>query len=387
MEKTAEPNTKKPMKYLIVVGSTISGIGKGTTISCIGVLLQSLGMIVTSLKIDPYFNVDAGLMNPYEHGEVFVLDDGGETDLDLGNYERSLNIKLTSKHNITSGKVFLEVISNERKGLYLGKTVQLIPHVTDKIVEKIEEASEIITDKQGRRADICLIEVGGTIGDLESNIHLEAIRQFISLKGRENCIVMLLTYIPEVGVTKEQKTKPTQQGSKELKSFGINAEFIICRSTSELEQNSLRKIAFYCDVKEENVISCKNVDMFWAVPIVLSKQRLHYKIMESFGLDNKGIDDVAKWENYYTTISKIKNLDPIKIVICGKYVSNMDSYYSITKALTEASYASGNNIKIMSLDTEFLEDDSKFHTKEQNEESWNTLKQANGILVPGGTIQ
>jgi CTP synthase len=381
-KKQPEYNDSTSMKYLIVAGSTVSGVGKGTTMSCIGVLLQSMGFVVTCIKIDPYFNVDAGLMNPYEHGEVFVLDDGGETDLDLGNYERCLNIKLTRAHNITSGKVFQTVINNEREGKYLGRTVQMIPHVTTVIIDMIEEASKIITDKRGRKADICLIEIGGTVGDLESNIYLEAIRQFIAIKGQENIIMMMLTYVPSLG---EQKTKPSQHGYKELKSLGLSPEFIICRSSEELGENPRKKIAFYCNVKESNVISCSNVALFWAVPIILIKQNFHLKIIERFGLSNRIENKVSKWINYHDVLLKIKEQPPVKIALCGKYVMNTDCYYSVNKALTDAGNACLKNVKILWLDTTIVEDDCE-STQQEKEAFWKELKEANGILVPGGKL-
>jgi CTP synthase len=238
------------MKYIFVTGGVISGLGKGITSSSIGRLLKSRGIKVTAIKIDPYLNIDAGTMNPFEHGEVFVLDDGGEVDLDLGNYERFLDISLTSNHNITTGKVYRAVIEKERSGEYLGKTVQIIPHITNEI------KSHIIIVAEATGADVCIVELGGTVGDIESMPFLEAVRQMNTEMGRgENCLFVHTTLVPVMGTVGEQKTKPTQHSVKELRAIGIQPDIIVARVKEPLEESIKKKISLFCDVPVEAVIS------------------------------------------------------------------------------------------------------------------------------------
>ena len=233
------------MKYVIVTGGVLSGLGKGITASSIGVLMKSVGLRVTSIKIDPYLNSDAGTMSPFEHGEVFVLDDGGEVDLDLGNYERFLDISLTRDHNITTGKVYSSVIEKERRGDYLGKTVQVIPHITDEIQDWIERVSAIPTDGLGEAPDACVIELGGTVGDIESSPFVEALRQFQFRVGRENVCFVHVSLVPVMGPVGEQKTKPTQHTVKELRGLGITPDLIVCRSSEPLQQEIKDKLAAF----------------------------------------------------------------------------------------------------------------------------------------------
>jgi CTP synthase len=377
---------KKNMKYLILCGSTISGIGKGSTMSALGVLFQSCGLRVTCVKVDPYLNIDAGTMSPYEHGETFVLDDGGEVDLDLGNYERSLGLTFTKNHNITSGKVFLSVINGERSGNYLGKTVQIVPHVTDKIKQLIETAAYQVVEKdEENQADICLIEVGGTVGDLESGIFYEALRQFLDEAGPENCAIALITFVPELGESGEQKTKPTQFGIKELKSMGLFPNFIVCRSEHELDDSVKSKIAFGANLSAENIISCYNVSSIWDVPILLASQNFHFKIMDHLKTPFRCYK-ISKWLRISEHIRRLKKATEVRIAICGKYIASTDTYYSVMKSLQDAAFSANRKLVIEWLNCDVF-DESKIDENEKKnsiKEFWKRLEGCNGILIPGG---
>lgn len=382
------PHYQSKMKYFIVCGSSISGIGKGATMSSIGILLKACGLRVTCVKIDPYLNIDAGLMSPYEHGEVFVLDDGGEVDLDLGNYEKALKIKLTRSHNITSGKVFNKVINKERKGDYIGRTVQMIPHVTDKIKEMIIEASEIIVEEDGQSADVCLIEVGGTVGDLESSIFFEAIRQFLHELGPTNGCISMISYVPEIGSDKEHKTKPTQFGVRDLKSMGVFPNFIICRSERPLTDDTMHKISLSANLQTKNVITCYNVDAIWDIPVLLAYQNLHLKIMQHLELPWREYK-IHKWLRLAEHCRNIGNEKPITIGVCGKYTTNIDAYYSIDKSLQDACFSANRKLCIKWLNTNDFNDNEDDNEKERDiriEHFYADLKMCDGILVPGGNI-
>jgi CTP synthase len=389
LSKIEDPPTKKSkkqMKYLILCGSTISGIGKGSTMSALGVLFQSCGLSVTCVKVDPYLNIDAGTMSPYEHGEVFVLDDGGEVDLDLGNYERSLRLTFTMNHNITSGKVFASVISAERAGEYLGKTVQIVPHVTNKIKELIETAAYHVVDKENnKQADICLIEIGGTVGDLESGIFYEAIRQFIYEEGSHNCAIALITYVPELGESHEQKTKPTQFGIKELKSMGLFPNFLVCRSEHELEQAVKDKIAFGANLEPHSVISCYNVSSLWDVPLLLASQNMHFRVMDHLRIPLKSYK-ISKWLRLSEHIRKLKTATEVKIAVCGKYIASTDTYYSIMKSLQDAAYSANRKLTIEWMDCTVFDERVQIEgdRTELIASFWKKLEGCHGILVPGG---
>eukprot|EP01036_Dinobryon_divergens_P029812 gene29812-38966_t len=301
------------MKYLVITGGVVSGLGKGITISSIGRIIKSTGLSVTAIKIDPYLNVDAGTMSPFEHGETFVLDDGGETDLDLGNYERFLDITLTAKHNITSGKVYQELIRKERRGDYLGKTVQMVPHATDLIQEWIKDVASISVDGSDRTPDVCLIEVGGTVGDIESMIFLEALRQFQFLVGRENIAFVHVSLVPVLGSVGEQKTKPTQHSVKELRALGLSADIIVCRSSEMLLQSTKNKISSFCHVDASHIISVHDVSNIY-------HRRLSLENMAT-------TPDLVQWRQLAMTVD---------IAIVGKYNGLGDSYLSLTKALTHS---------------------------------------------------
>src|SRR3989449_7355488 len=280
--------SRETVKYVIVTGGVLSGLGKGISTSSIGALLKSKGLKVCPVKIDPYLNVDAGTMNPYQHGEVVVLDDGAEADLDLGNYERFLDVNLTGDHNITTGKVYRTVIEEERRGDYLGKTVQIIPHVTDQIKEMIKAVGE------KERADVVLIEVGGTVGDIEGMPFVEALRQVALEEGKENVLFVHTTLVPIMGAVGEQKTKPTQQSVRELRSMGVQPSVIIARGERSLEPEIKQKIAFFCDVPVEGVISAPDATSIYDVPLIFEAQGLTEYIVERLHLEAKG-EDLQEW--------------------------------------------------------------------------------------------
>ena len=262
------------MKYVVVSGGVLSGLGKGVTASSIGVLMKSAGLRVTSIKIDPYLNSDAGTMSPFEHGEVFVLDDGGEVDLDLGNYERFLDINLRKDNNLTTGKVYSKVIEAERRGDYLGKTVQVIPHITNEIQDWIERVAHIPADGDEQVPDACIIELGGTVGDIESAPYIEALRQFQFRVGRENVTFVHVSLVPVMGPVGEQKTKPTQHSVKELRGLGITPNILVCRSTKPMTEETKEKLAAFCHVAPDAVMSTHDVPNIYHVPLMLEKQGL-----------------------------------------------------------------------------------------------------------------
>jgi CTP synthase len=387
----SQDQNKNKMKYIFLCGSTLSSVGKGSCMSGLGILLKSCGLRVTCVKVDPYLNIDAGTMSPYEHGEVFVLDDGGEVDLDLGNYERSLQLTFSRDHNITSGKVFSNVINSERKGEYLGKTVQIVPHVTDKIKEMILCASSRIVEKDSNLpAEVCLVEVGGTVGDLESSMFYEAIRQFIYEVGQENCAIILISYVPELGEAFEQKTKPAQFGIKELKSMGLFPNFVICRSVYPLNDASRKKIAESANLSPKNVISCFNVTSIWDIPLLLASQKFHFNLMESFKLPLREYN-IQRWLRLTEHIRILKSATELKIAVCGKYISTTDTYYSVMKSLQDASFSANRKLTIEWLDCTVLDNDagemmkkSESEIEKKREEFWKKLESCSGILIPGG---
>jgi len=379
------------MKYIIVTGGVVSGLGKGVTISSMGRLLQSCGLSVTAIKIDPYLNVDAGTMSPFEHGEVFVLEDGGEGDLDLGNYERFLNLKLTSDHNITTGKIYREVILKERRGDYLGKTVQVVPHITNEIQDWIERAAQIPTssdpNKKDQIADICLIEVGGTVGDIESSVFLEALRQFQFRVGHDNFCLSFVSLVPFL--SDEQKTKPTQHGVKDLRSLGLSPQIIFCRSSKALLPQTKKKISDFCHVEPGSVISVHDVDNVYQVPLVLEKQNLHSILQKCLFKQPLTIPpapaaeplkpDLTSWKNMADSVEQSTKV--VKIALIGKYTGQQDSYLSVIKALKHSSIECKHTLILLWVEATHLEDDSN---KENYDAAWSKVKEAHGIVVPGG---
>ena len=352
------------MKYIVVTGGVISGLGKGITTSSLGKILQSRGLKVTAIKIDPYLNYDAGTMNPYQHGEVFVLDDGGEVDLDLGNYERFLDVNLSSDHNITTGKVYLTVIQRERKGEYLGKTVQIIPHITEEIKRRIKKiAIETM-------ADVVIIEVGGTVGDIESMPFLEAMRQLRMEEGEKNVFFVHTTLVPSLDVVGEQKTKPTQHSVKELRSLGIQPDMIVGRSKEPLTEETRRKISLFCDVPYEAVISAPDAKSIYEVPLIFERQGVGEYIMGKMQMWGER-PDWKDWERYLHRLYNPKN--EVTVGIVGKYVHLKDSYISHREALTHVASHLQTKINLRWIDSEEIE-----------EKGTSLLEGVDAILIPGG---
>ncbi len=352
------------MKYIIVTGGVISGLGKGITTSSIAKILKTRGLNVTAIKIDPYLNYDAGTMNPYQHGEVFVLDDGGEVDLDLGNYERFLDINLKFEHNITTGKVYKTVIERERRGEYLGKTVQIIPHITEEIKRRIKKIAV------ESNADVTVIEIGGTVGDIESMPFLEAARQLWIEEGARNVLFVHTTLIPMLDVVGEQKTKPTQHSVKELRSLGIQPDIIIGRAREKLTKETRRKISLFCNVPYEAVISAPDAKSIYEVPLIFEEQGLGEYIMAKLQLWGEN-PDWKEWKRFLNNIFNPK--DEVTVAIVGKYVHLKDSYISHREALTHVASKLRTKINMKWIDSEKIE-----------EQGVDDLKSAHAILIPGG---
>ncbi|CAB9523554.1 CTP synthase [Seminavis robusta] len=380
---TPDSDTKKKMKYIVVTGGVVSGLGKGITISSMGRLLQACGYSVTALKIDPYLNVDAGTMSPFEHGEVFVLEDGGESDLDLGNYERFLGISLTADHNLTTGKVYSRVIAAERRGDYLGKTVQVVPHITNAIQEWMERVAHIPVDPKhpGRVADICLIEVGGTVGDIESSVFLEALRQFQFKVGHDNFCLAFVSLVPYLG---EQKTKPTQHGVKDLRSLGLSPSVIFCRSKQPLLEATRDKISNFCHVPPTHVLGVHNVQNVYLVPTLLQEQNLHAILQKQLNLGATSAPELGDWADMARSLEHFE--ETVVIALIGKYTGLQDSYLSVIKALKHASIAQRLNLELLWVEAAHLEenDSDNDNDKEQYNQAWDKVKRAQGIVVPGG---
>ncbi|TGO85912.1 hypothetical protein BPOR_0352g00030 [Botrytis porri] len=374
------------MKYVLVSGGVISGIGKGVIASSTGLLLKTIGLKVTSIKIDPYMNVDAGTMNPLEHGEVFVLDDGGEVDLDLGNYERYLNITLTRENNITTGKVYQHVIERERRGDYLGKTVQVVPHLTDAIQDWIERVARIPVDDTKETPDVCIIELGGTVGDIESAPFIEAMRQLKRRAGKGNFLQIHVSLVPVI--QGEQKTKPTQQAIRDVGRAGLVPDLIACRCDVPLEKSTIEKIAMFCQVEGEQVVGVHNVKSTYHVPLLLEQQGLISTLNKILNLNEismakaaveKGQRTWAEWKSL--TSQQERSFDDVSIVLVGKYTKLHDSYLSVIKSLEHSAMRCGKKLKLIWVEAEHLEDDAKpteFH------KAWHEVCTADGILVPGG---
>ena len=356
------------MKLIFVSGGVISGLGKGITASSIGRLLESRGLKVSAIKIDPYLNIDAGTMNPFEHGEVYVLDDGGEVDLDLGNYERFMDLHLTRDHNITTGKVYRSVIENERHGDYLGKTVQIIPHITNEIKRRITNVAR----ESG--ADVVIVELGGTVGDMESMPFLEAARQLGRELGREENVMFIhTTLIPIMGSVGEEKTKPTQHSVKELMSIGIRPDIIVGRYSEPLSDAAISKIAMFCDVPEDAVISTPDARSIYEVPLNLEKQGVADYIIDKMKLGPLTTPrDMVQWEDFVSRIVNPKR--EVRIALVGKYTALADSYLSHLEAFTHAGAASECKVRIKFVDSDDLT------TGDPDE----ILGDVHGVLVPGG---
>ena len=355
-------------KYIFVTGGVVSSLGKGLAASSIGCLLEARGMRVSMMKLDPYINVDPGTMSPFQHGEVFVTDDGAETDLDLGHYERFTNAKLTQANNWTSGRIYLSVIEKERRGDYLGKTIQVIPHITD----EIKMAVRTVADND--KPDVLIVEIGGTVGDIESLPFMEAIRQIGNEEGRTNAIFVHVTLVPYIAAAGELKTKPTQHSVKELREIGIAPDILLCRSEHTLSLDLRRKIALFCNVQENAVISALDVKTIYEVPLAFYEQGLDSLIVDSLNLTEKFPNaDLKDWRELILTI-KEPSEGEVKIAIVGKYVELEDAYKSLREALTHAGVANNLRVNVSWIESENLMRDN-YETD---------LHDFDAILVPGG---
>ena len=350
-------------KYIFVTGGVVSSLGKGLAAASIGALLEARGFSVTLQKLDPYINVDAGTMSPYQHGEVFVTDDGGEADLDLGHYERFTSGRVSRDHNVTTGKVYFSVIQKERRGDYLGRTVQVIPHITDEIKASITRVS--------RGADVVIVEVGGTVGDIEGLPFLEAIRQFKKDVGRENVIYVHLTLVPFMQAAAELKTKATQHSVKELRAIGIQPDILLCRTDRFLPPGIKSKIALYCDVEEEAVITAKDVETVYEVPLVFHKEGLDDMVSKLLGLTPRPTD-LSRWE---AVVKRVKSpRAETRVAVVGKYIEVKDSYKSLIEALAHGGIANEARVDVRWVDAEQVE----------REGAPRHFADVHGILVPGG---
>jgi len=368
------------MKYVVVTGGVLSGLGKGITASSIGVLLKSAGLRLTSVKIDPYLNSDAGTMSPFEHGEVFVLDDGGEVDLDLGNYERFLDVALTRENNITTGKVYANVIEKERRGDYLGKTVQVVPHITNEIQDWIERVAHVSADGSGETPDACVIELGGTVGDIESAPFVEALRQFQFRVGQENVCFVHVSLVPVMGPVGEQKTKPTQHTVKELRGLGIIPDILVCRSEKTLEEETRAKLAAFCHVGTDAVVSAHDVSNLYQIPISLYEQSVLNKVSNHLGFEVP--DSLPMLDDWKHMADKVDRLEEqVNIAMVGKYTGLSDSYLSVIKALQHSAFAVDRKLVIDWIESTDLD---PHNVTEKHDEAWELLRAADGILVPGG---
>ncbi len=354
----------RPVKYIFVTGGVVSSLGKGLAAASIGCLLEGHGYRVTLQKFDPYVNVDPGTMSPYQHGEVYVTEDGAETDLDLGHYERFTSTVTTCDHNWTTGKIYLSVIQKERRGDYLGRTVQVIPHITNEIKAGLRAVSEDV--------DIVLVEIGGTVGDIESQPYLEAIRQFRRDVGRDHTLYIHLTLVPFIGTAGELKTKPTQHSVRDLRSIGIQPDILLCRTDRFLPKDIRHKIALFCDVDEQAVITAKDVDSIYEVPLVLGAEGLDRIVLAGLRLPDATECRLDEWR---ALVERLKNpTDTVTVHVVGKYVGYEDSYKSLTEALSHGGFEHGFKINVKWVEAEALEMDG----------GERLLADAHGILVPGG---
>jgi len=351
-------------RYVFVTGGVVSSLGKGLTSASLASLLQLRGFNVRIRKLDPYLNVDPGTMNPFQHGEVFVTDDGAETDLDIGHYERFTGISATKSDNITTGAIYSDIIKKERKGDYLGGTVQVVPHVTDRIKKFI--SSNV------KNEDFIICEIGGTVGDIESLPFLEAIRQFSNDVGKKNSLFIHLTLVPYLRASEELKTKPTQHSVKELRSLGIQPDIIICRSEKNIPKDQRKKISLFCNVEYKNVIETVDVRTIYEAPITFHKEKLDERVLSYFNIKNKKSPNLAKWKNITSNVLGAKK--DVNIAIIGKYVNLKDAYKSLDEALTHGGISNNLKVNLTRIDSENL----KIKNLKQ------LLSNVSGILVPGG---
>lgn len=373
------------MKYILVTGGVISGIGKGVIASSIGTLLKTCNLNVTSIKIDPYINIDAGTFSPYEHGEVFVLDDGGEVDLDLGNYERYLDVTLHRDNNITTGKIYQHVINKERQGDYLGKTVQVVPHITDAIQEWVERVAFQPVSSDNNIPQVCIIELGGTIGDIEGMPFVEAFRQFQFRATRDNFCVVHVSLVPQPKSTGEHKTKPTQASVRELRGLGLSPDLIVCRSDAQINGSVKEKISNFCHVNPDQVICMHDCTSIYRVPLLLQEQNIIEYFAERLKLDitipqPKRL--MQKWKELAERHDKIRK--EVTIALVGKYTQLKDSYTSVTNALQHAALACNHNLCVAYIEAADLEQETQTANPIKYHEAWQRLCKSDGVLVPGG---
>jgi len=353
-------------KYLFFTGGVVSSVGKGVTAAATGLLLKERGFKVAVQKLDPYINVDPGTMSPYQHGEVYVLDDGAETDLDLGHYERFIDIRLSRVSNFTAGQVYAEVIAKERHGDYLGGTIQVIPHITNEIKRRVA----LVAKETG--AEVVIVEVGGTVGDIESQPFLEALRQMRNEVGRENCLFIHVTWLPHIGATGEIKTKPTQHSVAALRSIGISPQMIIARSDQTVEDELCEKIALFCDVDKEAVIPVATVDVLYEIPLLLESLGVGDYVTQKLGIKATQQPD---WKPWRKLVEKVHQPKPcVKIALVGKYVELQDAYMSVREALKHAALANDVDVEIGWVHSADLE----------KNKGWEIVQNADGVLVPGG---
>jgi CTP synthase len=350
-------------RYIFITGGVVSSLGKGIASASLGAILEARGLKVTMLKLDPYINVDPGTMSPFQHGEVFVTDDGAETDLDLGHYERFVNIRTGKKNNFTTGQVYEEVIRKERRGDYLGGTVQVIPHITDEIKQKVREGAE--------GSDIAMVEIGGTVGDIESLPFLEAIRQMGVEEGREKALFLHLTLVPYIAAAGEIKTKPTQHSVKELRSIGIQPDVLLCRGEQPLPEGERRKIALFTNVEEKAVISAVDVDNIYKIPLWLHSQKLDEIVLRKLGLNEQPEADLSDWKEVVNSMEFPEA--EVTVAMVGKYVDLTESYKSLNESLTHAGIHTHTKVNIRYVDSENIE-----------KEGTACLEDVDAILVPGG---
>lgn len=356
-------NKKFEQKFIFVTGGVVSSIGKGLTAASLAALLEARGLKVTLMKCDPYINVDPGTMSPFQHGEVYVTDDGAETDLDLGHYERFTSLKLSRSNSITTGQIYDTVISRERRGDYLGGTVQVIPHITDEIKTRIFEAA------QG--SEVAIIEIGGTVGDIEGLPFLESIRQMRTDVGYENSVLIHVTYVPYIAVAGELKSKPTQHSVKELREIGLQPDFLVCRTERPIDEGTKKKIALFCSVRPENVISAADASSIYEVPLNLDREKLDALVCDRLSLKTEKAN-LKGWENINKVLKKPNK--SVRIAVVGKYVDLKESYKSLNESLVHGGIANNSGVEIVYVDSEKI--------NEKNLQQ--ALAAVDGILVPGG---
>jgi len=372
------------MKYILVSGGVISGVGKGVVASSLGVILKQSNVAVTSIKIDPYINIDAGTFSPYEHGEVYVLDDGGEVDLDLGNYERFLDVTLHRDNNITTGKIYQTVIDKERKGDYLGKTVQVVPHITDAIQKWVETVAENPVSPDMAEPKVCIIELGGTIGDIEGMPFIEAFRQFQFRVGRENFCSVHVSWVPQPSATGEQKTKPTQASVREIRGFGISPDIIVCRSEKPIDETIKAKVSNFCHVAPNQVINIPDCPTIFHVPMVLKEQGMMGMLSNRLKIDMpkpRG-GTSAKWRHLAERAEHLRK--SVNIALVGKYTQLDDAYLSVFNALNHASLACNRKLNLIKVESEDLEEETKSKNAVKFHNAWKQLCSCHGVLIPGG---